>query len=152
MPYCTVLVPATFALFLSIQDLIQPLLAFDSSRNTWHRRLCHSRAKVLDILRKNKFIIVQFFMIIVLLVQLVNLSHLPFQLIEHSSVSPLQLIHFYIWQSPVISHLGFRYYVVFVDNYSCFIWFYPMKEKKNEIYTFLTKFQTHGSKAICAIH
>jgi len=50
------------------------------------------------------------------------------------------LIHSDVWQSPVISHREFKYYVLFIDDYSRFTWLYTMKCKP-EVYGIFTKFK-----------
>ena len=72
-------------------------LALDSSRNTKHRWLGHCGAKVLDILRKNKLVSSSVFHDNCVICRLSKSHCLPFQLVEHSSVSPLQLVHFNAW-------------------------------------------------------
>jgi len=50
-------------------------------------------------------------------------------------------MHSDVWQSPTVAHLGFWYYVIFVDDYSCFTWFYPMKWK-SDVFPIFTNFKT----------
>lgn len=46
------------------------------------------------------------------------------------STSPLERIHCDLWgPSPVVSTQGFKYYVILIDNYSRFTWFYPLRLK-----------------------
>ena len=61
---------------------------------------------------------------------------LPFYCSSHVSVTPLEIIHSDIWTSPVPSISGFKYYVVFIDDFSRFSWIYPI-HLKSEV---LTKF------------
>jgi len=66
-------------------------------------------------------------------------SHrLPFTLVEHCTRFPLELIHSDVWQSPVLSHQGYKYYVSFIDDFSCFTWIYPMKHKSEVYHLFVT--------------
>ena len=47
---------------------------------------------------------------------------------ESISNSIFELIHSDVWgPSPVASIGGSRYFVVFIDNYSCYCWIFPMK-------------------------
>ena len=58
-------------------------------------------------------------------------SHrLPFALVEHCTVSALEQIHSDVWQSPVLSHKGFKYYVSFTDD---FLSFYMDLSYKTEV-------------------
>lgn len=42
--------------------------------------------------------------------------------------------------SPVVSSQGFKYYVIFVDSFSRFTWFYPLK-CKSEFFSVFVRFQ-----------
>ena len=44
----------------------------------------------------------------------------------------MDLIHCDLWgPSPVPSNLGYKYYVIFVDDHSQFTWLYPLKFKSD---------------------
>ena len=61
-----------------------------------------------------------------------NKSHkLPFSNSSLVSHSPLEIIFSNVWTSPIYSVDGFKYYVIFVDHFSKYIWFYPLKQKSN---------------------
>ena len=61
---------------------------------------------------------------------------------------PLQLIHSDVWgPSPNISIEGYRFYLLFVDDFSHFCWIYPMKHKSKVPYIFL-KFQVFVEKQL----
>jgi transposase InsO family protein len=42
---------------------------------------------------------------------------------------PLQLIHTDLWTSPIPSVSGYKYYTLFVDDYSSYSWIYPLHSK-----------------------
>lgn len=42
--------------------------------------------------------------------------------------------------APVQSIDGFRYYIIFVDHYTKYIWFFPLKAK-SDVYTIFPPFQ-----------
>ena len=55
---------------------------------------------------------------------------LPFSSLVFRSSRVLERIYCDVWgPAPVVSVQGFRFYVVFIDNYSRFCWFYPIKSK-----------------------
>ncbi|CAA7031737.1 unnamed protein product [Microthlaspi erraticum] len=58
-------------------------------------------------------------------------SHrLPFCSSDSRVLHPLDKIHCDLWgPSLVVSSMGFKYYAVFVDDYSRYSWFYPLKNK-----------------------
>ncbi|CAB78643.1 reverse transcriptase like protein [Arabidopsis thaliana] len=105
------------------------LLVFYSSRQVaasdevWHRRLGHPNPHVLQQLSSTKSILIN----------------------KHSKAiceaCQSERIHCDLWgPSPVMSVQGFRYYVIFIDNYSRYCWFYPLK-LKSDFYTIFAKFQ-----------
>lgn len=56
---------------------------------------------------------------------------LPFSRSKTFSVVPFQLIHCDLWTSPILSIFGFKYYLVVVDDYSHFIWTFPLRRKSD---------------------
>ena len=72
--------------------------------------------------------------------QLAKCKCLPFFNSDRVSSLPLQLVHSDVWQSPVVSLSGCRYYVIFIDDYSRFSWLFPLKSK-SDVYTFFIKFK-----------
>lgn len=57
---------------------------------------------------------------------------LPFSVSESFTVEPLAKIHCDLWgPSPIEFVQGFRYYVVFIDAFSRFRWFYPLRIKSD---------------------
>ena len=61
-----------------------------------------------------------------------NKSHkLPFSQSSIVSSAPLQIIFYDVWTSPIQLIDNFKYYVVFVDHFSYYIWLYPLKRKSD---------------------
>ena len=60
-------------------------------------------------------------------------SHkLPYAITHHSTSRSLELVHSDLWgPSPVSSHLGHKYYVIFVDDFTRYTWLYPLKLKSD---------------------
>ncbi|KAJ9538664.1 hypothetical protein OSB04_031397 [Centaurea solstitialis] len=72
--------------------------------------------------------------------KLAKSQRLPFDLNPKRALHPLDLIHCDVWgPSPVFSVDNYRYYVIFVDDFSRFSWLYPLK-LKFEIYSALEVF------------
>lgn len=68
-------------------------------------------------------------------------KHLPFPSFTTTTSSPLQLIHSDVWgPSPITSYNGFRYYIIFVDDFSRFTWVYFMTHK-SEVPLIFAKFK-----------
>ena len=52
----------------------------------------------------------------------------PFRLSYTTYTKPLQLVHFNLWgPSPMLSSSGYRYYINFIDEFSCFTWIFFVK-------------------------
>lgn len=59
-------------------------------------------------------------------------SHaLTFPLSNSRAMNRLDLIHIDFWgPAPMLSGDGYRYYILFFDDYSRYTWLYPLKQKK----------------------
>lgn len=108
------------------------------SENMWHHRLGHSNFRILEQLQKSKEITIN---------KRRNTSRWgrvqDFNFFSFSSVvsHPLDRIHCDLWgPSPVVSNQGFKYYAVFVDEFSRYSWFYPLRHKY-EFYLVFLAFQ-----------
>lgn len=66
-------------------------------------------------------------------------KHVRFPFISSFSIitEPFQIIHSDIWTSHVLSNSGFKYYLLFMDHYSHFIWDYPLHNKSDTFGKFL---------------
>ena len=77
---------------------------------------------------------------------------LPFNTSESMSTDIFDLIHYDIWgPSSVSSICGSRYFVIFVDNYSCYNWIFYMKYGSEllQVYSNFAKMvETQFSKCI----
>lgn len=62
---------------------------------------------------------------------------LPFSLFTFVTMSPFQLIHLDVWTSLVESVSGIKYYVIFQDGFSHFLWVYPLHSKYEVFSKFL---------------
>lgn len=71
--------------------------------------------------------------------QLAKSKRLSFPVSRKRSSALLDLIHCDLWgPSLVTSTAGFRYYVIFVNDYSRFTWFYPLHAKSDFYATFIS--------------
>lgn len=77
---------------------------------------------------------------------------MPFDINLKRSLHVLDLIHCDLWgPSPIVSMDGYRYYVIFVDDFSRFTWFYPLKVKSDfygVLLAFVNMVQTQFSSKI----
>ena len=56
-------------------------------------------------------------------------AKLPFGVSSLSSNCPLELIYTEVWGPIILSIDNFKYYVVFLDHFTRYIWLYPIKHK-----------------------
>ena len=65
------------------------------------------------------------------------LNHTNFHT-HHQSIRALEIVHSDLWgPSPVISHAGNRYYVIFIDDFTRYTRLYPLKLKSDVLSVFL---------------
>ncbi|KAJ9563615.1 hypothetical protein OSB04_008775 [Centaurea solstitialis] len=113
------------------------------SFDVWHRRLGHPGAAVFQFLLSRKFITCSS--------QNSSLCHacqlgkhcrLPFSLSATKTSRVFELIHSDLWTSPVTSLSGFKYYVLFLDDYSHFLWVFPLRAK-SEVFSVFKTFRAY---------
>ncbi|GJV72054.1 ribonuclease H-like domain-containing protein [Tanacetum coccineum] len=113
--------------------------AFLVSQHTWHQRLGHPGGEVLRRLVSSNFISCNKEKPPVLChaCQLGKHVRLPF--VSSSTVisSCFDIIHSDVWTSPIPSLSGFKYYVLFLDHYSQFVWVYPLVNKSDVMSKFV---------------
>jgi hypothetical protein len=68
-------------------------------------------------------------------------KQLPFKSSTRITTHVLQLIHIDLWTSPVYSHSGCKYYIIFVDDFTRYTWLYPIQHKSDAYHCFV-KFKT----------
>ncbi|KAI0502052.1 hypothetical protein KFK09_016997 [Dendrobium nobile] len=107
------------------------LIATQHRSTLWHNRLGHHHNNMLTTISKNNPTL----HIPLLTNACTNCkaskgTKLVFENSEHKQTIPLTLIHSDVWgPSPIKSVQGFRYYVIFVDDFSRFTWIFPMRNK-----------------------
>jgi hypothetical protein len=125
------------------------------SPTTWHRHLGHPSHDVLSNLSRSSFI------------QCTSKKHnfchtcqlgkhtrLPFCSSSHHAEYPFDLIHLDLWTSPVVIVSGSKYYLVILNDYTHYLWTFPLK-LKSDIFTTLSHFfsdvSTQFGKTVKAI-
>ena len=115
--------------------------ASNSSASTWHSRLGHPHVKILShVLNKMSMpkpdctstnLFCKHYI-------LGKMTQLPFPTSCTKTTAPPQLVHSDVWgPTPVTSHNGTKYYVSFIDDFSRFTWFFPLKHKSKVLPTFI---------------
>lgn len=116
-----------------------------ASYELWHSRLGHVATDVISLLNKLGQVSVTSILpkpSVCSSCHLAKSKRLPFSVNEKRSSSVLDLIHCDLWgPAPVVSANGFRYYAIFVDDFSRFVWFYPLR-LKSDFYKVLLHFST----------
>ena len=109
----------------------------------WHSRLGHPALRIVrqvpssHHLPTNKNKTLQVFHAC----QLGKSHRFPFSLSSSRSRFPLELIFTDVWgPAPKLSYNGHRYYVCFVDDFSKFIWLFPITSK-SDVYNIFLKFR-----------
>ncbi|KAJ9562193.1 hypothetical protein OSB04_007353 [Centaurea solstitialis] len=109
------------------------------SFDTWHHRLGHPGAPVFQFLMSRKFISCSSKTSSLCHVcQLGKHCRLPFSVSSTKTSRVFELIHSDLWTSPVTSLSGFKYYVLFLDDFSHFLWVFPLRAKSEVFSTFKT--------------
>lgn len=135
----------------------QALISTNSSASLWHRRLGHPGNATLRFLissgfikssKPDKFPLCHE-------CQIGKHTRQPFFSSTSQVFSPFDIVHSDIWTSPVTSVSGIRYYVIFLDQFSHFLWVYPLRQK-SEVFTKFLHFyrfiQTQFKTNIKAFH
>ncbi|CAL9232750.1 unnamed protein product, partial [Arabidopsis halleri] len=121
-----------YPFFPSFNKNQAPALAFlTQTSEIWHQRLAHPSNDALKTLISSSFLQLN--------KKTPNLScnacqlgkhvKLPFYSSTSTVSSPFQIIHSDLWTSPILSLSGIRYYVLFLDQFSHFLWVYPLRKK-----------------------
>ncbi|PRQ16309.1 putative RNA-directed DNA polymerase [Rosa chinensis] len=128
----------------STQPSTPSVLFTSASSTTWHKRLGHPSPQALRRL-------VSHHQLNVLCsssppplcsdCQLGRRSKLPFVNSSCTTTAPLQIIHSDVWgPTSILSVSGFKYYVLFIDDWSRFTWLFPL-HCKSEVFHSFQKFK-----------
>ena len=116
------------------------LLASSDSTELWHRRLGHPGRDAMSHLSKQFAIPCNNAAVSVChACQLGKHVRLPFSRSKTFNVVPFQLIHCDLWTSPIPSNSGLKYYLVIIDDYSHYMWTFPLRHKSDAT-TVITNF------------
>jgi histone deacetylase 1/2 len=110
----------------------------------WHRRLGHPTPHILNLLvSENKIVCTSRRSLTQCQAcPLGKSSRLSLRPTGHKTYAPLDLIFSDVWgPAPMFSSDGFRYFVIFVDARTKYIWYYPLVAKSDVFSTF-QRFQT----------
>lgn len=63
---------------------------------------------------------------------------LPFVLSNNVTFMPFNILHSDLWTSRVLSSTGHHYYVLFLDDFSDFLWTFPLTNKSQVFEMFIS--------------
>ena len=103
----------------------------------WHRRLGHPGKDAFQHLTQSSSIICSKpgDTSLCHACQLGRHVRLPFTSSMSRASKPFDLVHCDLWTSPVLSISGFKYYLVILDDYSHFLWTFPLRLKSDTFST-----------------
>lgn len=67
---------------------------------------------------------------------------LPFHTSKSVITEPFEIVHSHVWTSPIPSMSGIRYYVLFLDHFTQFLWVYHIR-KKSEVFSKFLHFSSY---------
>ena len=70
--------------------------------------------------------------------QLWKHTRLPFTSTISDSYFPFQLLHADVWTSPIASVFGFQLHLVILDDYSHYVWTFPLRQKSDVTLTLIS--------------
>jgi hypothetical protein len=106
-----------------------PVLAVVASSVTWHHRPSHPGRDVTAKLSSSTFVsgCRGSFEHLYHACQLGRHVRLPFPTSSSRAAGTFDLIHCDVWTSPVISISGYKYYLLILDDFSHYLWTFPLR-------------------------
>lgn len=126
-------------LYLVPSSLKSYVALFVDSSSLWHQRLGHPGASVFNKLVSSHFISCNKTSshINCLACQLGKHIRLPFVKSNSNVSTCFDIIHYDLWESPIPSTSGIKYYIIFLDHFSHFLWVYCLRYKYDVFGKFL---------------
>ncbi|CAJ2649804.1 unnamed protein product [Trifolium pratense] len=115
-----------------------------SSTEIWHSRLGHPGAPILNSLHRNKILLCNKFQndFFCHSCAFGKQTKLPFNNSLSSTYMPFDIVHSDLWTSPVLSSGGHRYYVLFLDDFTDFLWTFPISNK-SQVHSIFLQFRAY---------
>ncbi|KAE8716977.1 cytochrome P450 71A9-like [Hibiscus syriacus] len=104
----------------------------------WHKKLGHMSEQGMKVLAEKKLLPSLTKVSLTLFEHCITSKQhrLKFNTSNSKGKSVLELVHSDVWQTPVTSLGGAKYFVSFIDDYSRRCWVYPIKKKSDVFSTF----------------
>lgn len=115
------------------------ILLLSTSSSIWHQRLAHPNNQTLNSLFSSSLLACNKHDMHTLCnaCQLGKQNKLSFSHFDSIVTAPFDIIHSDLWTSPVQSLSGIKYYVILLDQFSHFLWVYPLRHKSEVFSKFL---------------
>ncbi|KAG9439601.1 hypothetical protein H6P81_019766 [Aristolochia fimbriata] len=125
----------------------------DSDFILWHNRLGHvSRSTLHKMISSGGLGSVSSASLQCISCKLGKHTALPFHTSEHRSLAPFDVIHSDIWGLAPVPTMGeSSYYVIFIDDYSRFVWVYLLRAR-SEFYNAYVNFSTMNSTPFTCLY
>jgi hypothetical protein len=108
----------------------------DNLNELWHKRVGHSSDKILRLM----FNFSKYYCSKCETYKFAKLTKLHFYNSNSKSNKIFELVHSDVWgPAPVTSYNNFRYFIIFIDDFSKITWLYLMKNK-SEVFTHFQTF------------
>lgn len=105
----------------------------------WHQRLGHpGRAILASVLGSFDFTCTKSAPSMWHEWQLGKHTRLPFTSSTSCTIFPFQLVYYDVWTSLVLSNFGFQYYLVILNDFTHFVWTFPLCHKSDVLHTILS--------------
>lgn len=129
---------------LSALSVVHQNSRLHASFDVWHNRLGHVAPATIKLLQKFGHLSINSILPSPRLCnscQLAKSTRLSYVANEKRAADILDVVHCDLWgPAPVISDAGFKYYAVFIDDFSRFSWLYPL-HAKSELYDVFLRYQ-----------
>jgi hypothetical protein len=123
----------------AMSTIAVPRILAAVATSTWHRRLGHPGPDALSSLSRSYFISgTNTTHDFCHTCQLGKHTRLPFSSSSSRAEKAFDLLHLDLWTSPVISVSGPKYYLVILDDFTHYLWTFPLKQK-SDTFTTLSK-------------
>jgi len=129
--------------------------ATPSSVELWHSRLGHPGSHVLQqVLHSFAFQCNKSAPHSCNSCRLGKSTRLPFQNSTTSTYFPFQVLHSDVWTSPICRNSGYKYYLVLLDDFTHYVWTFPMRQKSEVLpilHTFFAYVRTQFGLPVLAL-
>jgi hypothetical protein len=120
----------------AMSTIVAPPILVAVATSTWHRRLGHPGPDTLSNLSRSSFIsCTSTTYDFCHACQLGKHIRLPFSSSSSRAEKAFDLLHLDIWTSPVISVSGLKNYLVILDDFTHYLWTFPLKQKSDSFTT-----------------